>query len=176
MVSELKSIWLAPDDTVARESVESFIEKYQKRFPEAIHCLEDGLEDLLTFYTYPEPDHRKISSSNMIERLNREIRRRTHAVGVFPNEASYIRLVTTYLMEYAEDLSTSRAYIREGSLTTLLGNTAAENSTRLYGNFCEHCLKGFSGCFFYRYRSLSGNDSDCERQKNYQCGLCDWRL
>ena len=67
-------------------------------FP-AIECLENGLDESLTFYGYPTFDPRKVSSSNMIERLNREIRRRTSIVGVFPNEDSYVRLVTTYLME-----------------------------------------------------------------------------
>ena len=47
------------------------------------------------------------SSSNMIERLNREIWRRTSVIGIFPNKSSYVRLVTTYLMEYAEDWSAS---------------------------------------------------------------------
>ena len=54
----------------------------------------------------------------MIERLNREIRRRTSVIGVFPNESSYVRLVTTYLMEYAEDWSVSRAYISHESIAS----------------------------------------------------------
>ena len=66
------------------------MDAYTKRFPRATQCLENGLEDSLTFYAFPKLDARKISSSNMIERLNREIRRRTSAVGIFPNEASYI--------------------------------------------------------------------------------------
>ena len=52
----------------------------------------------------------------MIERLNCEIRRRTSVIGIFPNESSYVRLVTTYLMEYAEDRSVSRAYISHESI------------------------------------------------------------
>ena len=52
----------------------------------------------------------------MIERLNREIRRHTSVVGIFPNESSYVRLVTTYLMEYAEDWSVSRAYFSQESI------------------------------------------------------------
>ena len=56
----------------------------------------------------------------MLERLNREIRRRTSVVGIFPNEDAYIRLVTTYLMEYAEDWSVSRAYLSENSIQLLL--------------------------------------------------------
>ena len=85
-----------------------------------MQCLEDGLEDSLAFYAFPQLDARKISSSNMLERLNREIRRRTSVVGIFPNEDAYIRLVTTYLMEYAEDWSVSRAYLSENSIQLLL--------------------------------------------------------
>lgn len=92
------------------------IDSYAKRFPKAVQCLEDELEDSLAFYAFPMLDARKISSSNMIERLNREIRRRTSVIGVFPNESSYVRLVTAYLMEYAEDWSVSGAYISHESI------------------------------------------------------------
>ena len=92
------------------------IDSYAKRFPEAVQCLEEGVEDSLAFYTFLMLDARNISSSNMIERLNREIRRRTSVVGIFPNESSYVRLVTAYLMEYAEDWSVSRAYISHASI------------------------------------------------------------
>lgn len=76
-----------------------------------MQSLEDGLEDSLQFYSFKQIDHRKISSTNMLERLNREIRRRTNVVGVFPNMDSYIRLVTSHLIEYSEDWSTGKAYI-----------------------------------------------------------------
>ena len=104
---------------------DALIKKYGSRFPQAIRCLEEGLEDSLVFYSYPELDKRKVSSSNMIERLNREIRRRTSVVGIFPNESSYVRLVTAYLMEYSEDWSTSKAYIKEESISALLPKEAA---------------------------------------------------
>ena len=92
------------------------IDSYAKRFPKAVQCLEEGVEDSLAFYAFPMLDGRKISSSNMIERLNREIRRRTSVIGIFPNESSYVRLVTAYLMEYAEDWSVFRAYISHESI------------------------------------------------------------
>ena len=92
------------------------VDSYAKRFPKAVQCLEEGLEDSLAFYAFPMLDVRKISSSNMIERLNREIRRHTSVVGIFPNESSYVRLVTAYLMEYAEDWSVSRAYLSQESI------------------------------------------------------------
>lgn len=123
--SKLKSIWLAPDDKVARERANALMDKYGSRYPKAITCLEEGLEDSLVFYSYPELDKRKISSSNMIELLNREIRRRTSVVGIFPNESSYVRLVTAYLIENAEDWSTSRAYVKEEAISALLPKEAA---------------------------------------------------
>ena len=121
---KLKQIWLAPDEKTARKRANALAEEYEKRFPKAIATLEDGLEDSLAFFTYPKLDPRKISSTNMLERLNKEIRRRTRVVGIFPNPDSYLRLVTTYLMEYAEDWSVSRAYISPQSMEALLQNAA----------------------------------------------------
>lgn len=86
----------------------------------AIELLEDGLEDSLAFYAFPELDVRKVSSTNMLERLNKEIRRRTNVVGIFPNSDSYLRLVNAYPMEYADDWSVSRAYLNPLSVQTLL--------------------------------------------------------
>ena len=122
--AELKEIWLAPTAEIARNRANELADKYGHRFPKAVQCLEEGLEDSLVFYTFPELDPRKISSSNMLERLNKEIRRRTSVVGIFPNVESHVRLVTTYLMEYAEDWSVSRAYLNERSIQTLLYNAA----------------------------------------------------
>ncbi len=102
----------------------SMIKQYENRFPKAIEVLEEGLEDSLAFYAFPELDARKTASTNMLERLNKEIRRRTNVVGIFPNPDSYLRLVTTYLMEYAEDWSVSRTYLNPQSIQTLLQKAA----------------------------------------------------
>jgi putative transposase len=118
--AQLKEIWLAPSAEIARQRAKQISEQYGKRFPKAIELLEDGLEDSLAFYAFPELDARKISSTNMLERLNKEIRRRTSVVGIFPNPDSYLRLVTTHLMEYAEDWSISRAYLNPKSILSLL--------------------------------------------------------
>ena len=109
--SRLKQIWLQPDIDTSRAYAESLMDEYESRYPETISTLEDGLEDSLQFYSFKQMDHRKISSTNMLERLNREIRRRTNVVGVFPNMDSYIRLVTSHLIEYSEDWSAGKAYI-----------------------------------------------------------------
>jgi transposase-like protein len=114
---QLKHIWLQPDEKQARAYAQSFMESYEKQFPDAIRCLEEGLEDSLQFYRFEKIDHRKIASTNTLERLNREIRRRSRVVGIFPNKASYIRLITSYLIEYEEEWQSGRAYISIQSLT-----------------------------------------------------------
>jgi putative transposase len=126
--AHLKQIWLEPDKKSARRAATSLIDDYGKRFPEAIRCLEEGLEDSLSFYDFPEVDKKRISSTNGQERLNMEIRRRSRVVGVFPSVESYVRLTICYLIEYAEDWASERSYIREdkvlGSLDRLHELTA----------------------------------------------------
>lgn len=113
---KIKQIWLQPDLDSAMHLAQMLIDEYQERFPEAIQTLIEGLEDSLQFYYYPKFDKRKISTTNTIERLNKEIRRRTKVVGVFPSRESYIRLVTTYVLEYTEDWITGKAYFSPDSI------------------------------------------------------------
>jgi transposase-like protein len=109
--AELKHIWLAPTREAALNTARSLIKKYRDRFPRAVETLEDGLEDSLQYYAFDNFDLRKISSTNTLERMNKEIRRRSRVVGIFPNLEAYTRLVACYLMEYAEDWSTGKTYI-----------------------------------------------------------------
>lgn len=109
--AHLKQIWLQPDKKSALSYARSFAQDHEEQFPDAIECLMEGLEDSLQFYTMPLLDDRKISSNNSLERLSREIRRRTRVVGIFPSRQSYMRLVVTYLMEYEEDCQSDRCYM-----------------------------------------------------------------
>ncbi len=116
----LKQIWLQPDKRSAQRMASLLREEYEKRFPEAIHCLEEGLEDSLQFYHFPEIDKKRISSTNVVERIVREIRRRSRVIGVFPTVDSYVRLVTCYLVEYSEDWGSDRSYIKEEKILAAL--------------------------------------------------------
>jgi len=117
--SRLKQIWAQPDIETARAYAEGLMNEYESRYPEAVRIIEEGLEDSLQFYSFKQVDARKISSTNMLERLNREIRRRTNVVGVFPSIDSYIRLVTSHLIEYSEDWSTGIAYINPDKIMVI---------------------------------------------------------
>ena len=109
-------IWSAPDEKSARAMKAAFCQEYEKSFPKAVECLEEGFEDSVQFYAFEELDGRKISSTNTLERLNREIRRRSSVVGIFPSTDSYIRLTTSYLLEYSDDWQTERCYMNAGSI------------------------------------------------------------
>jgi len=85
-----------------------------------------SLQDSLQFYFFPEIDKRRLSSTNGLERTNREIRRRSRVVGVFPSVESYLRLITSYLIEYSEDWANEYAYIRADKLWQLLESEQAQ--------------------------------------------------
>jgi len=116
VAARLKLIWQAPDEKSARAMKAIFCQEYEKSFPKAVECLEEGFEDSIQFYAFEELDGRKISSTNTLERLNREIRRRSSVVGIFPSTDSYIRLITSYLLEYSDDWQTERCYMNAGSI------------------------------------------------------------
>jgi len=110
---KLKTIWLQPAKDAAIQAARLLAIEYGNRFPKAIETLEEGLEDALQYLSYSSFDPRKISSTNILERLNREIRRRSRVVGIFPSIDSYLRLITSYLIEYGEDWSTGKCYIKQ---------------------------------------------------------------
>jgi len=110
--AKLKAVWLQPTRETALQTARMLMDQYRDRFPQAIGILEEGLEDALQFLTFSCFDHRKISSTNILERLNREIRRRSRVVGIFPGMDAYVRLVTSYLIEYCEDWSTGKCYVK----------------------------------------------------------------
>ena len=116
---KLKQIWLQPDYDSAKKYARALAEEYEAKYRQAIATLEDGLEESLQFFNFPAIDARKIASTNLLERLNREIRRRTNVVGIFPSMDSYIRLVTSYLIEYSEDWSSGRSYINPKIITEI---------------------------------------------------------
>ncbi|MGE1062180.1 IS256 family transposase [Megasphaera paucivorans] len=117
---KLKQIWLQPDYESAQKYANELMNDYEAQYPRAILTSEDGLEDSLQFFSFQEIDARKISSTNLLERLNKEIRRRTKVVGIFPSMDSYVRLVTSYLMEYSEDWSSGRSYMNPKIITEIL--------------------------------------------------------
>lgn len=108
-----------PNKETAKKQAEQLAARYGEKYPKAIEILEEGLEDSLIFFDFPSLNSRKIRSNNMIERLNKKIRRRTKVIGIFPNPESYVRLISIYLMEYSEDWSVTSSYLSQASIAEI---------------------------------------------------------
>ena len=107
----LRRIFEAPDVATARKFLEETLSAYERKAPQAMKRLEAGFDDAVTVLTLPEPYRQRLRTTNGLERLNEEIRRRENAIRIFPNEASALRLLGALLIEQDENWSTGRRYL-----------------------------------------------------------------
>jgi len=111
VAGRIRAIFQAPDRATAERYLAEAVAAYQKRAPKLAAWMETNLPEGLTVFDFPKAHWRRIRTTNMVERLHREIRRRTRVVSIFPNEASCLRLITALLMETSEAWVTGRVYL-----------------------------------------------------------------
>ena len=99
LAREVVHVLHAPSLEDAKRNLKEFRFQFAKQFPEAVECLERGFADATTYYAFPETHWTRIRSTNGLERLHGEIKRRTRAVGAFPDRASALRLVTAVALQ-----------------------------------------------------------------------------
>jgi putative transposase len=102
VAADIRDIFNAPDRSMAEKYLQMVIQKYAKSAPRLSSWLEANLAEGFTVFDFPTKHRRFIRTTNSLERVNREIRRRTRVVGIFPNEASCLRLISAILMETSE--------------------------------------------------------------------------
>jgi len=108
--AQLQILYNSPDIDKARSIVAEIIDNFEEKAPKAVAILENGFEDALAILALPERYRKRLRTSNSIERLNEEIRRRERVIRIFPNEASLIRLIGALLVEQHEKWSTGKKY------------------------------------------------------------------
>ncbi len=113
----IRSIFEQPDTDQVLAQHARVVEQLTERFPDAADMLSGASADILAFATFPKEHWRQIWSNNPQERLNKEIRRRTDVVGIFPNRAAVIRLVGAVLAEQHDEWAVARRYMGVESLT-----------------------------------------------------------
>ena len=110
MHARLRPIFDAPDEITARTMLARFVHDYQTTAPAAVATLERGFDDATAVLALPAPYRKRLRTTNGVERLNEEIRRRERVIRIFPNRASVIRLVGALLLEQDEVWTTGKRY------------------------------------------------------------------
>jgi transposase-like protein len=119
VASVIRSIFEQPDEASARAQLRRVADGLRERFPAVAELLTEAEADLLVHFTFPESHRRQIRSTNPQERLNKEIKRRTGVVGIFPNRAAVIRLVGMVLAEQDDEWQDGRRYFRPETMALI---------------------------------------------------------
>jgi transposase-like protein len=119
VASAIRMVFEQPDERAAQLQLGHVMDSLRPRFPAVAELLADAEPDLLAHFAFPEVHRRQIRSTNPQERLNKEIKRRTNVVGIFPNRAAAIRLVGMILAEQDDEWQDGRRYFRPETLALI---------------------------------------------------------
>ena len=120
VLAAIRTIFAQTDAAACRSQLDEVAARLDGRFPVVARMLADAREDLLAFSAFPSTHWQKVWSTNPLERVNKEIKRRTDVVGIFPNEPAILRLAGAVLMELNDEWKVSdRRYLSEGSMALL---------------------------------------------------------
>jgi putative transposase len=122
----VRTIFAQPDAQTVHEQHARIVAQLEERFPDAAALLDQAAPDLLAFTAFPKDHWRQLWSNNSLERLNKEIRRRTDVVGIFPDRSSIVGLVGAVLAEQHDEWAVARRYMSAESITKALADPADE--------------------------------------------------
>lgn len=116
VAATMRTVFTQPDAVSTREQWRRVADGFRERFPKLADLLDDAEADVLAYLTTPRAHWRQVWSTNPLERLNKEVKRRSDVVGIFPNQAAVIRLVGMVLAEQHDEWQVSRRYVSADSL------------------------------------------------------------
>jgi putative transposase len=108
---ELRWLYDRRNAEEARRDLAAWLLRWQEKYQKLCAWVEENIEETLTFYRLPREHHKHLKSTNMLERLNQEIKRRTHVIRIFPNEESALRLIRALAVEIHEDWIEAHRYL-----------------------------------------------------------------
>ena len=108
---DIRTIFNAPDRTTAETWLARTVQKYAENASKLADWMENNIPEGLAVFSFPRSHQRRIRTANLLERLNREVKRRSRVVGIFPNEDACLRLISAFLMEKSEDWLIGHRYL-----------------------------------------------------------------
>lgn len=130
----VRTTFAQPDQQTATRQWRQVADNLRERFPRAADCMDNAEEDVLAFMAFPKDHWPKLASTNCLERLNKEIKRRSNVVGIFPNNAAVTRLVGAVLMEQNDEWQVCRRYLSLESLAQVLKQRSGTDTEQLIHN------------------------------------------
>ena len=124
----INTIFAQETQAAAVDQWRAVADQLRERFPKLAAMLDEAETDVLAFMGFPKAHRAQIHSTNPLERLNAEIKRRTNVVGIFPNEAAITRLVGALLLEHNDEWQLQRRYMQLEGLQSLVDNQTARLS------------------------------------------------
>jgi transposase-like protein len=118
----IKTVFVQQDAAAARDQWRGVADNLRDRFPAVGELMDKSEEDVLAYMAFPKEHWTQIHSTNPLERLNKEIKRRTNVVGIFPNDAAIVRLVGALLLEQNDEWAIGRRYMSLESLARIADN------------------------------------------------------
>jgi putative transposase len=119
VAATIRTVFAQPDGAAAREQWRRVADTFRARYPRLADLLDGAEADVLAYLAFPAGHWRQIWSNNPLERLNKEVKRRTDVVGIFPNTAAVVRLVGCTLAEQHDGWQAARGYFSAGSIAKL---------------------------------------------------------
>jgi len=111
VMDDLRAVFDSADESAARRQLDHVVAKYEPHSPKLAAWLEENAPESLSVFRLPVAHRERLRTTNMLERVNRELKRRTRVATLFPNEASLLRLVSAILMELSQDWETGKRYV-----------------------------------------------------------------
>jgi len=119
VAAAIRTIFAQRDREAARQQLAEVVRVMEPRWPKAAEVLAAGEEEVLTYMTFPREHWTRVYSTNPLERVNREVKRRTNVVGIFPNAEAVLRLVGSVLIEISDEWQVGRRYFSQESMRKL---------------------------------------------------------
>ncbi len=119
VAAAVRTVFIQPDQATARTQLHRVATTLERRYPKAAEVLTRAEEDVLAYMSFPEQHRRRLHSTNPLERLHKEIKRRSNVVGIFPDRPAVIRLVGALLMEQNDEWAVGRRYFSAESMVAI---------------------------------------------------------